>query len=255
MVVALAKHFAPAAPAWPPRLQNVPTIRSGVAAADALGLRPAQGGPVPSPQCMPTVANSAPVHQQQKRVRFGPVTRTRTFPRTPQCMKRTLWQDAAAREIATRESWGCPHLQEVQRRVPQLALLEQQRRGRSPPRQERICPTGILRAPGDRRYVPSPPTGNCAPSSVAASAGSHARRQPGRAGPARSKHQVLHQRVPTAVPAVARPGTRPPAAAVELEGAPTGDGATSPAAASAESNTRRQQGRADPARSRHQVPL
>ena len=182
MVAVLARHLAPAAPAWPPCLRDVPTDRLGVVAADTRRLRTAQGGLVPPAQCKPTVAKSTPVHRQQKRVRFAPATRTRTFPKTPQCMKGTLWQDAAAKETATRESWGCPHLREVQRRVPHLALLERQRRGRSNPRQERIRHAGILRAPGDRRYDPCLLAGDHSTSTAATTAGSNTRRQPGRAG-------------------------------------------------------------------------
>ena len=253
MVVALARHFAPAAPAWPPRLRDVPTDRLGVVAAGARRSRTAQGGQVPPAQCRPTVVNSTPVHRRQKRVRFAPATRTRTFPRTPQCLKRVLWQDAEEKETATRESRGCPHLREVRCRVPHLALLERQRRGRSTPCQERIRHAGILRAPGDRRYDPCLWAGDHDTSSGATTAGSNRRRQPGRAGSARSEHQVPRPGMPTAVLAVTRPGTQESAAAIEPEGAPTEDCAASPAAATAESNPRRHQDRAGPACSKPQV--
>ena len=79
---ALAMHFALAAPAWPPRLRIVLTNWLGIAAANALGIRPAQGGPVPPRQHVPTIVNGTPAQQPRKRVRFWPVPVTSiwTFP-------------------------------------------------------------------------------------------------------------------------------------------------------------------------------
>ena len=52
------------------------------------------------------------------------------------------------------------------------------------------------------------PTGQRATSPAAASAESNTPRQQGRAGPARSKHNMPHQRMPTAVPAIPPRGSR-----------------------------------------------
>ena len=99
---ALAMHFALAAPAWPPRWRMVPTNWLGIAAANALGLQPAQGGPMPPRQHVPTIVNGTPAQQPRKRVRFWsePVTSIRTFPNlrlAPPCLKSALWHDGAAK--------------------------------------------------------------------------------------------------------------------------------------------------------------